>query len=170
MNINEEPKDQRRTKIVATIGPVSESEETLRKLIAEGMNMARLNFSHNEYAWHGKIIDLIRKISQEIGKKVEIIADLQGPRIRTLVEADVEIKTGEFILVSDISKAPNFQFQISNFQSISNDKISNDKKFLLDVPEITDDIEIGNEILIEDGLMKIAIKEKKRRSFAGRSY
>ena len=95
MNINEKPNEPRRTKIIATIGPVSESEETLKRLIAEGMDMARLNFSHNEYAWHGKIIDLIKKISQEAGKKISIIADLQGPRIRTVVNNEVEIKKGE---------------------------------------------------------------------------
>jgi pyruvate kinase len=160
MNINEKPNEPRRTKIIATIGPVSESEETLKRLIVEGMDMARLNFSHNEYAWHGKIIDLIKKLSQETGKKISIIADLQGPRIRTMVQSDVEIKSGDFILASDVTKSPNFQFPISNFQSISNDQILNDKKFLLDVANITDNIEAGNEILIEDGLMKVIVREK----------
>ena len=104
MNITEKPSEPRRTKIIATIGPVSESEETLKRLIIEGMDMARLNFSHNEYAWHGKIIDLIKKISQETGKKIDIIADLQGPRIRTVVEKEIEIKKREKIAISDVGK------------------------------------------------------------------
>jgi len=150
MNINEKPNEPRRTKIIATIGPVSESEETLKRLIAEGMDMARLNFSHNEYAWHGKIIDLIKKISQEAGKKISIIADLQGPRIRTVVNNEVEIKKGEEIAISDVEKIKDTRY-----------KIQDTKYFLLDVPNIIDDIKVGNEILIEDGLMKVAVREKK---------
>ena len=154
----------KRTKIVATIGPASESEEILRQLMEEGMNMARLNFSHNEHAWHGRIIDLIRKISGEIGKKIDVIADLQGPRIRTLVQSDIEIKKGEFILVSDIKVAPDFQFPLAAFrvsgQAISNDQTQNNKKLLLDKEGITNDMKVGDEILIEDGSKKLVVREK----------
>jgi pyruvate kinase len=150
----------KRTKIVATLGLVSDSKETLRQMIEAGMNVARLNFSHGSYEWHGKVIDNIRELSKEMNVAVGILADLQGPRIRTVVESGVEIKKGEFILVSDITKSPNFQFPISNFQTISNDQISNDKKILLDVENITDDIEVDNDILIEDGIMKVVVKEK----------
>ena len=160
MNIASNLPDEKRTKIIATIGPASESEEILRCLITEGMDMARLNFSHNNYDWHGKIIDLIKKIAGELNLPIKIIADLQGPRIRTLVQSDVEIKTGEFILVSDIEMAPNFQFPISNFQTISNDQISNDKKFILDAKKITDGIKEEDQILIEDGLLRLIVKEK----------
>jgi len=150
----------KKTKIVATLGLVSDSKEVLKKMLDAGMNVGRLNFSHGSYEWHGGIIKTIRQLSQETGQAIGIIADLQGPRIRTVVESGVEIIKGEHILVSDILKSPNFQFPISNFQTISNDQISNDKKILLDVPNITDDIEEGNEILIEDGIMKVVVKEK----------
>jgi pyruvate kinase len=156
-----------RTKIVATIGPSSESEEILKKFVAEGMDVARLNFSHNTHEWHGEVIDRIRQIAQELNVPIGIMADLQGPRIRTLVKDEVEIKSGEFILVSDILKSPNFQFstlptgrQVFNFQSIPNDKISNDKKILLDSSNIVDDIKVGDRILIEDGRMKLIVREK----------
>ncbi|HPN55033.1 MAG TPA: pyruvate kinase [Candidatus Moranbacteria bacterium] len=149
-----------RTKIVATIGPASESEEILKKIILDGVDVARLNFSHNSHEWHGKIIDRLRKLSNELNMPIGIMADLQGPRIRTVVQSDVEIKTGDFIIVSDIFYAPNFQFPISNFQTISNDQISNDKKINLDVNKIVDDIEVGNEIMIQDGLMKVVVREK----------
>jgi len=150
----------KKTKIVATLGLVSDSKEVLKKMLDAGMNVGRLNFSHGSYEWHGGMIKSIRQLSQETGQAIGIIADLQGPRIRTVVESGVEIIKGEHILVSDILKSPNFQFPISNFQTISNDQISNDKKILLDVPNITDDIEEGNEILIEDGIMKVVVKEK----------
>jgi pyruvate kinase len=150
----------KKTKIVATLGLVSDNKETLRQMIENGMNVARLNFSHGSYEWHGGIIRTIRELAQEMNVSIGILADLQGPRIRTVVIDNVEMNSGEFILVSDIFYSPNFQFPISNFQSISNDQISNDKKLSLDVEKITDDVEVGNEILIEDGLMKVVVKEK----------
>lgn len=150
----------KRTKIVATLGLVSDKKEVLREMIKAGMNVARLNFSHGSYEWHGNVIKIIREISAELGVAVGIMADLQGPRIRTSVQSEVDIKTGDFVLVSDVAKSPNFKFEILNFKSISNDKILNAGKFLLDVVNIVDDIEIGNEILIEDGLMKVVVREK----------
>jgi len=150
----------KKTKIVATLGLVSDSKEVLKSLIENGMNVARLNFSHGSYEWHGNVIDILRELSLEMNVSVGILADLQGPRIRTVVTDGVEIKTGEHMLFSDIAKSPNFQFPISNFQSISNEQISNDKKILLDVENIVDDVEVGNEILIEDGIMKVVVKEK----------
>ena len=150
----------KKTKIVATLGLVSDTKETLRAMIENGMNVARLNFSHGDHEWHGKAIKTIRELSAEMNVSIGILGDLKGPRIRTVVEAPIEIKTGEFILISDVVKAPNFQFPISNFQTISKDQISNDKKLTLDASNIVDDIEVGHEILIEDGLMKLVVREK----------
>ncbi len=82
----------RRTKIVATIGPASESREILKQMVLAGMDIARLNFSHNTHEWHGQTIDHLRQISQETERPVAVMADLQGPRIRTLVEKEIEIK------------------------------------------------------------------------------
>ena len=94
----------KKTKIVATLGLVSDSKETLKALIENGMNVARLNFSHGSYEWHGNVIKIIRELSQELDVAVGILADLQGPRIRTVVEVPVEIVNGEKILFSDIAK------------------------------------------------------------------
>jgi pyruvate kinase len=157
----------KKTKIVATLGLVSDSKEILREMVEAGMNVARLNFSHGSYEWHGSIIKTIRELSAEMNVAIGILADLQGPRIRTIVTENVEMKTGDYILVSDIFYAPNFQFPISNFQKISNDQILKDKKFSLDVEKIIDDVEIGNEILIEDGLMKVKIIEKNNNVALG---
>lgn len=140
--------NMKRTKIVATIGLASESEDILRKLVESGMNVARLNFSHGTHEWHGSVISRIRKISEEIGVSVGILADLQGPRIRTVVEKEIKIEKGDLILVSDTAKSSSLKLA------------SNDRKFILDVDDITDDIEIGNEILVEDGIMKMIVREK----------
>jgi pyruvate kinase len=161
----------KKTKIVATIGPASESPKILEQMILAGMNVARINFSHGTHESNGKLIDNIRAISRKMNIPVGIMADLQGPRIRTSVKSDVEIKKGEYIYISDISLAPNFQFSIfqpkadppmaDNFQSISN------KLIKLDISGITEDIEIGNEILIEDGLMKVRVVDKKEDILLG---
>lgn len=137
------------TKIVATLGLVSDKKEVLKEMIEAGMNVARLNFSHGSYEWHGNVIKLIRELSEELKRPIGIMADLQGPRIRTSVEKEVEIKTGDKILVSDVEK----------FKTVNRELLTANY-FLLDVPNIVDDIEVGNEILIEDGLMKVVVKEK----------
>lgn len=139
----------KKTKIVATLGLVSDNKETLRKMIENGMNVARLNFSHGDYEWHGKVIKMIRELSEEMGVNIAILGDLQGPRIRTMVEDVVEMEKGETILVGD-----------SFYKAELDEKKADTKNFLLDTPKIVDDIEVGNEILIEDGLMKIVVKEK----------
>jgi len=139
-------------------------------MIKAGMNVARINFSHGTHESNGKVIDTLQELRKEFGVSLGIMADLQGPRIRTVVEKDVEIKNGEYILVSDISVDLNFQFSIFNFTQsqpkadppmaeISNDQISN-KRIFLDSPGIISDIEIGENILIEDGLKKLNVVEK----------
>lgn len=70
------------TKIVCTIGPASESKETIRKLIRSGMSVARINFSHGDQKTHKKIIGIIRKESESLNKPVAILGDLSGPKIR----------------------------------------------------------------------------------------
>ena len=93
----------KQTKIVATIGPASEAKDTLRKMIEAGMNVVRLNFSHGEHAWHKSVINRVRELSEELHTPIGILADLQGPRIRTEVEETIEVKKGTRIRVSDIS-------------------------------------------------------------------
>jgi pyruvate kinase len=129
-----------------------------------GMNVVRINFSHGTHESNGKVITMAREISKELDTPIGIIADLQGPRIRTSVEKDIEIVTGELIVVSDTSVSPNFQFLISNFESIPNGQISNlktsSKKIFLDWPGIISDMQVGENILIEDGLKRLKVAEK----------
>ncbi len=146
---------EKKTKIVATIGPASNSKKILEKLITEGIDVARINFSHGTHEANGKLIDAIRDISDKIEKPVGIIADLQGPRIRTLVEKDTEIKKGETLRIGDVSL------------KITKTGIKNIKTINLDWPGITKSINTGNEILIEDGLIRIKIIGKEKKYLRG---
>ncbi|HLW49052.1 MAG TPA: pyruvate kinase [bacterium] len=89
------PEGLRRTKIVATLGPASESEPVLRRLIAAGMNVARLNFSHGTRAEHGGTIRRLRRIAGEAGVPLAILQDLQGPKIRVgLLPSPLDLREG----------------------------------------------------------------------------
>ncbi|MDA1038304.1 MAG: pyruvate kinase [bacterium] len=112
---------KKRTKIVATIGPSSQSVATLKKMLREGLDVARLNFSHGTHASHRKLIQSVRKASKEAKKNVAIMADLQGPKIRigdlpsliktkkgeehiipvTLPQLGASLKKGDKILIDD---------------------------------------------------------------------
>src|SRR3954470_18566303 len=74
----------RRAKIVCTLGPSSESPEAIESLIAAGMDVARLNFSHGDHDFHRSLVNRIRAAAGKLGKPVAIMQDLQGPKIRTL--------------------------------------------------------------------------------------
>ena len=139
----------KRTKIVATIGPASEQTGKLRKMIEGGMNVARLNFSHGDYKWHSRIIKSIRGLSESMETPVGILADLQGPRIRTLVSSDLDLSKGDEILISDIS-AKKIR---NNFNSSA---------VLLDYPGIIKKIQKGNNILFADGLIRAKVKKKNK--------
>src|SRR6185436_16045293 len=71
-----------KTKIVATVGPASNSKDMLRALVKEGVDVFRLNFSHGTHEDHQKVIDAVREINEDIGTHVALLQDLQGPKIR----------------------------------------------------------------------------------------
>jgi len=91
----------KKTKIIATIGPSSEQEKTLEKLIVLGVNGARLNFSHGSHKEHGRMIELVRKIEKKLDLHVAVIADIQGPKIRigNLPETGIELKNGQEVTI-----------------------------------------------------------------------
>ena len=93
-----------KTKIVATIGPASQAPEILAPMIRAGMNVARLNFSHGEFAGHRQVIENIRAASTQVGRRVAIMADLPGPKMRigNLGVEKIELKRDEpFTLTTD---------------------------------------------------------------------
>src|SRR5690606_6893889 len=125
------------------IGPASSSKEMLEKLINEGVNVVRVNFSHGSYDDHNKVIQNIRQINKEYSIHTAILADLQGPKIRIgdVENGKISVKKGEEIsFVTDIKKA------------------GQDKIFInyLNFPK---DVEAGEKILIDDGKLSLKIIE-----------
>lgn len=134
-----------KTKIVATIGPSSNSRPILKKMILSGMNVARLNFSHGSYQDHGKVINIIRALSKEMDKPVGILLDLQGPKIRTDT-----LKNGNPVLLKK-----NKTIQITSKQVPGNaDIVSTTYK------NLSKDVNKGDKILIDDGLIELKVLSK----------
>ena len=138
----------KQTKIVATIGPASEDKDTLRKMIQAGMNVARLNFSHGEHTWHKMVIDRIRELSDELNVPIGILADLQGPRIRTAVEGECIVKQGDAVRIGDISHTD----ALAEFS-----EEEKKRTILFDIAGIVADVAVGHTVLIEDGLIELTV-------------
>src|ERR1700739_2632583 len=92
----------KRTKIVATIGPASDTEEMLRRLIDSGMDVARLNFSHRSAEQAKPLVERIRKVADELGVFVAILGDLRGPRIRVgeMENGVIELQKGNKVTLT----------------------------------------------------------------------
>ncbi len=136
------------TKVVATIGPASESKEMLREMAKAGMNVARLNFSHGDYASHERVINFVREISEELNVPIAILADIQGPRIRTHAAEEFSVKKGDHVFVGDISNEESFPKTRGH-------------RFFLDQPNIVRDIDVDDMVLVEDGLLQFQVMKKE---------
>jgi pyruvate kinase len=129
-----------KTKIVATIGPASDTRQVIKQLIASGMSVARLNCSHGTQEQHEKVIGIIREISEELGISIGILLDLQGPKIRT-----GKLAGGTPVMLENGEK-----LQITPRQVIgTKEMISTDYK------KLPDDVSPGDRILIDDGLIEL---------------
>jgi pyruvate kinase len=131
-----------RTKIIATIGPVSNSKEVLRELILSGTDIFRLNFSHGDYTIHQQVIDTVRELNLEMGTYVSLLQDLQGPKIRIReVEEGTILEDGQ-------------EFSLSVKELKGNNKIASTS-----YKSLVNDVEVGNAILIDDGKVELKVKE-----------
>ncbi|OKP98352.1 pyruvate kinase [Paenibacillus sp. P46E] len=131
----------RKSKIVCTIGPASESLENIKKLILAGMNVARLNFSHGDFEEHGNRIKTIRQASQELGKTVAILLDTKGPEIRT---GKLEVEPIE--LVQD------------EYLTLTTEEILGDQnRISITYSDLPNDVQVGSTILIDDGLIGLTV-------------
>ena len=132
----------KRTKIVCTLGPASSDLKTIKNMIDEGMNVARLNFSHGDHAEHKDRIDLVKQARRELNVPIAIMLDTKGPEIRTGLLKDgqkVELKKGqEFTLTTDDIVGDN------TIIAVSHDKLPQD-------------ISVGDIILIDDGLIGLGV-------------
>lgn len=139
---------KRFAKIVCTLGPSSSDEQTIRKLIEAGMNVARLNFSHGTHESHAKLISTIRKLSDEMKTPVAILQDLQGPKLRVgnLPDEGICLKPGMIVNLYAIEGGePN--------------KIDGQVYLPLDVPNLARAVKKGNRILLDDGRLELQVND-----------
>ena len=134
----------RRTKIVATIGPASNSPEMLRQLIRAGMNVARLNFSHGTYDDHAATIAKLREASAELDMPVTILQDLQGPKIRVgkLPGGAMQLEPGASVT---LTPAEAYSGEASEIP--------------IDYPFLAEEATPGLQVLLDDGLLELRISE-----------
>jgi pyruvate kinase len=134
-------KMKRRAKIVATIGPASQSEQTLGELLKAGMDVARLNFSHGTHTEHQAVFTRLRRLSQETGRPVTILQDIQGPKIRTgqLAGGMVELKVGQKLTLT------------------TRPVIGNSELVSVDYAGLPNCVKPGSRILIDDGNMELVV-------------
>lgn len=132
----------KKTKIVATIGPASNSREVLKELILAGVNVARLNFSHGTHEQHNEVINTIRGLSRELEKPVGILLDLQGPKIRT-----GKIAQGDSVL---LEKGKTIKITSKDVKGTT-DVISTTYK------NLPTDVKEGDSILLDDGLLELKV-------------
>ena len=137
----------RKTKIICTIGPVTESIEMLEKLAAAGMNVARLNMSHGDHESHSKIIQSIKKLNQKLDHPVAILLDTQGPEIRTGDMAnDLHLNEGDTISVV-ARGAENVE----------------ESSIHVNYDDLINDVDIGDIITVDNGLINLQVLEKQER-------
>jgi len=133
----------RKTKIVCTIGPSSQDEHTFKDLVSNGLNVARLNFSHGDHEEHKAKIEMIKKVREELGTSTAIMLDTKGPEIRTR-----DLENGEAELV----KGQEFILTTRNI-------LGNEKIVSVTYDGFAHDIEAGDTVLIDDGLISLEVIE-----------
>lgn len=136
-----------RTKIVATIGPASQSVDVLVKMIQSGMDVARLNFSHGSHAMHEMVLNNVREACRRTGEHISILQDLSGPKIRTglLEETTVELKTGAQV-----------SFTIEDIRGT-------EKLVSTTYKRLPQDVQMGDTILLDDGKIKLRVASKTEK-------
>lgn len=133
---------QRRTKIVCTLGPASWSPERIDSLIQAGMDVARINFSHGDLDRHAETIRNVREASARAGRPVAVLGDLQGPKIRVgVLPAPVDLKPGDRVVFAPEGEHVPGEELPTTFR------------------ELAQDVEVGDVVLLADGLMELIVEE-----------
>lgn len=132
----------RKTKIVCTLGPASESYDVLKNMILAGMSVARFNMAHGSYEEHQQRIDIVKKLRDELAVSVGIMVDIKGPEVRTgRVPQPIEVKSGD------------------KFIFTSRDIDAHDNVCSISYPNIHIDAVVGGQILLNDGLLEMRIEK-----------
>src|ERR1017187_6926122 len=142
-NLSESPV-QRRAKIVATLGPASNTEPVFRELVRAGIDVVRLNFSHGTHEEKLALIQMIRKVSREEHKPLCILGDLQGPKIRTSKLKDhqsVMLKAGQRLTITPRDVPGTATLVGTTFKTLA------------------ENVEQGSRILLSDGLIELRVHE-----------
>ena len=140
--------DFRRTKIIFTLGPATESEVMLEALIQAGVDIARLNMAHATHEWTRTMIRRIRKVSAKVGRDIAILMDIKGPEIRTGdVSAPLELKAGE---VFDFTVKPGADRE--NAEEVRSVDVN--------YRDLVNDIRVGDTVLVDNGLITLEVLEK----------
>lgn len=133
-----------KTKIVATVGPASNSKEMLRALIREGVDIFRLNFSHGTHEDHLKVVKFVRELNAEMGTTVGLLQDLQGPKIRVNeMLPDIVIERGQKLLITTRELVGNAEVVSTSYKSLPKD------------------VKTGDMILVDDGKIELKVVEVK---------
>ena len=133
----------RKTKIICTLGPASESEEKLREIMLAGMNVARFNFSHGSHEEHKRKFDRVVKIREELGLPVATLLDTKGPEIRLK-----DIEGGKTELVNG-----------QKFTLTTEDMLGTNEMVSITYANLIHEISVGTTILIDDGLIEMVVDE-----------
>src|SRR4051794_13748347 len=136
----------RKTKIICTLGPATESEETIARMIEAGTDVFRLNMSHAKHPWAREVVSHIRRLSEKVSRPVAILLDTQGPAIRTGdLKTDLKLKAGDIL-----------EFTVRGAKD--------EEKYSVDVnyAGFVNDISVGDTVLVDNGMIRMEVLEKKR--------
>src|SRR5437763_1001946 len=136
----------RKTKIICTLGPATEKSEKIRQLIARGADLFRLNMIHAQREWVREIVPRIRKLASQLGRPIGLLLDTQGPAIRT-----VPIKTSWVLKKGDV-----LEFTVGHA------KKTQKKSVEVNYDKFADDVNVGDTVLVDNGLIKLVVTEKKK--------
>ena len=137
----------RRTKIICTIGPSIESPQMLEKMIAAGMEVARLNMSHATHEWTRQEFERVRKAAERVGRPCAIMMDTQGPAIRT----------GDLPLPLHLKPGDVFELTVKGAHS------EEEKSVDVNYPNLVNDIQIGDTVMVDNGVIRLKVLEKLHR-------
>ncbi len=136
----------RKTKIICTLGPATETPEILRELMQQGADVFRLNMSHARHDWVRQMVPLIRSIAEELARPVAILLDTQGPAIRTGdLRADLQLRPGEIL-----------EFTVRGATSEETNSVD------VNYDGLINDISIGDTVLVDNGVIQLLVLEKKQ--------
>jgi pyruvate kinase len=137
----------RRAKIVCTVGPATASADRLVALVEAGMDVARLNFSHGDRSEHEQVYDLVRRASDQVGRAVGVLADLQGPKIRLgrFADGPVRWRTGDRVAIT------------------TEDVLGTPERVSTTYPRLADDVRAGDRLLVDDGNIGLVVLQIKDR-------